>query len=78
VSVTGPGGKPYQPAQVQADLVLPAQHLGPLAVALTHDGPGRYTGGPVTITITGQWQLQITIRSDAFDETTVAIPVSVH
>jgi hypothetical protein len=30
------------------------------------------------VTITGQWQLRITIRSDAFDETTVTIPVSVH
>jgi len=26
----------------------------------------------------GQWQFRITIRSDAFDETTVAVPVSVH
>ena len=32
----------------------------------------------VTVTITGQWQLQITIRSDAFDEATVILPVSVH
>jgi copper transport protein len=78
VSVTGHAGRPYHPQQIQAALSLPARHLGPLSVPLTPDGPGHYTGGPVTVTITGQWQLQITIRSDAFDETTVTIPVSVH
>jgi len=64
--------------QIQAVLSLPARHLGPLSVPLAPDGPGRYLGGPVGITMTGQWQLRITIRSDAFDEATVAVPVSVH
>lgn len=77
VSVTSSAGRPYRPAQIQAFLVLPARHLGPLAVPLTPDGPGRYVA-PVTMTFTGQWQLQITIRSDAFDETTVALPLLVH
>jgi copper transport protein len=78
VSITGSAGRPYRPQQVQAALSLPARQLGPLAVRLTPAGPGHYIGGPVTVTITGQWQLQITIRSDAFDETTVTVPVSVH
>lgn len=78
VSVTGSTGKPYRPQQIQAALSLPARHLGPLPVPLTPDGRGRYLGGPVTVTITGQWQLRITIRSDAFDETSVTVPVTVH
>jgi copper transport protein len=78
VSVTGTTDRPYRPRQIQISLELPARHLGPLAVALTPAGPGRYASAPVTVTITGQWQLRITIRSDAFDETTVAVPVSVH
>lgn len=78
VSVTGSTGKPYRPQQIQAALSLPARHLGPLPVPLTPDGRGRYLGGPVTVTITGQWQLRITIRSDAFDETSVTVPVAVH
>jgi copper transport protein len=78
VSITGSAGRPYRPQQVQAALSLPARQLGPLAVRLTPAGPGHYIGGPVTVTITGQWQLQITIRSDAFDETTVTVPVPVH
>jgi len=78
VSVTGSGGKPYRPAQLQVALDMPARHLGPLAVPVKADGLGRYASQAVTMTITGQWQVQITIRSDAFDETTVVVPVPVH
>lgn len=78
MSLTGSGGRPYRPQEVQAALSLPARHLGPLAVPLRPAGPGHYRGGPVTATITGVWQLQITIRSDAFDETTIDVPVPVH
>ncbi len=78
VTIFSKTGKPYTPAQVLASLSLPARNLGPLAVSLTADGAGRYVGGPVTVTITGQWQLQFTIRSDAFDETTVVVPVPIH
>lgn len=55
-------------------LELPSRHLGPLAVALTPASPGQYASAPVTVTITGQWQLRIIVRSDAFDETTVTVP----
>ena len=77
MSISGSGGRPYRPQQVQAALSLPARHLGPLSVPLSPAGPGRYRG-PVTATITGVWQLQITIRSDAFNETTVYVRVPVH
>jgi copper transport protein len=78
VSVRNAQGQPYSPQQVQAALALPARNLGPLSVKLTAQGPGAYLGGPAIVTLTGQWQLQITIRSDAFDETTVTLTVSVH
>jgi copper transport protein len=77
VTITGSRGGPYTPRQVQVSLSLSARNLGPLNVPLTPDGQGRYLG-TVTVTITGQWQLRITIRSDAFDETTVAVPVPVR
>ena len=78
VSVTNDKGQPYRPQQVDAVLALPERNLGPLPVKLTAQGPGTYLSAPTVVTITGQWQLRITIRSDAFDETTVTIPVSVH
>jgi copper transport protein len=78
LSVTNDKGQPYRPQQVDAVLALPERNLGPLPVKLTAQGPGTYLSAPTVVTITGQWQLRITIRSDAFDETTVTIPVAVH
>jgi copper transport protein len=78
VSVTGTTDKPYRPQQIEMSLELPARHLGPLAVALAPAGPGQYVSAPVTVTLTGRWQLRITVRSDASDETTVIVPVSVR
>ncbi len=79
VSVTNTKGQPNRPQEVDAAVALPARNLGPLPVKLTPSGPGAYVSAtPVIVTLTGQWQVQITIRSDAFDETTVTLPVSVH
>jgi copper transport protein len=78
VSVTDSAGRPYSPRQIEVSALLPARHLGPLPVALRQDGAGRYASGSISVPIAGEWQLQITIRSDAFDETTVSVPVRVH
>jgi copper transport protein len=78
VSVTSSGGKPYRPQQIQVAVDMPARHLGPLAVPVKADGLGRYVSQAVALTFTGQWQVQITIRSDAFDETTVYLPFPVQ
>jgi copper transport protein len=78
VKVTNSAGKLITPQQLTVSLELPARHLGPLAVALKLNGRGRYSSGPVAMTIIGQWQLQITVRSDAFDETTVSVPIPVQ
>jgi copper transport protein len=78
VSVTNVNGQPYRPQQIAVVLALPERNLGPLPVQLTTEGLGTYLSAPVIVTITGQWSLRITIRSDAFDETTVTIPVAVH
>lgn len=78
VSVTNSKGQPYHPQEIDVVLALPQRNLGPLPVKLTAEGPGTYRSTPVVVSLTGQWQVRITIRSDAFDETTVTIPVSVH
>lgn len=78
ISVTRSNGTPYQPQQIQAALSMPARQLGPLPIRLTSQGHGRYLGGPAVVSAVGQWQLLITIRSDAFDETNLTVPFSVH
>jgi copper transport protein len=63
---------------VTAALYFPAQNLGPLPVTLTPAAPGQYRTEDATVTFTGQWTLQIIVRSDAFDETSVTFPMAIH
>jgi len=78
VYFTTPAGQPYVPAQVTAALYFPAKDLGPLPVTLTRTAPGQYRAQDATVTFTGQWTLQVIVRSDAFDETSVTFPVAIH
>jgi copper transport protein len=73
-----PDGRTFVPAQVTAGLYFPAKNIGPFPITLTAAAPGQYRTQLATFTFTGQWQLQLTVRSDAFDETTLYIPVAVH
>lgn len=70
-------GLPYAPAQLTADFVLPAQNLGPLTLRMENDGAGHFVNLPVLLEFRGTWDLDLTIRSDTFDETTIRVPVDV-
>lgn len=78
LTLTTPGGQAFRAAQVQASLYMGARNLGPLPVALTATGPGRYRAASASFGFIGQWQLRVTVRSDAFDETTIVVPVTIH
>ena len=78
VYFTTAGGQAYVPAQVTAALYYPAKGLGPLPVTLTRTAPGQYRAQDATVTFTGRWTLQVIVRSDAFDETSVTFPVAIH
>jgi copper transport protein len=78
VYFTGDAGRGYVPAQVTAELYYPAKALGPITVALTKTAPGQYRTQLATFGFTGPWSLAITVRGDAFDETTVSFPFGVH
>ena len=76
--LTGAAGHGYVPAQVTGELSYPAKDLGPVAVTLTETAPGQYRTQRAEFTFTGQWSLTVTVRSDAFDKTTVSFPFGVH
>lgn len=78
LALTDTAGHPYQAAQVQASLSLPSRGLGPLPIQLTAERGGVYLGAPVVAAFTGQWQILVTVRSDKFDETTVALSVPIR
>lgn len=71
-------GFAYSPAEVDVSYTLPARKLGPITSAVENDGQGHYVDQPVTLPVAGQWQVAVTIRSDAFDETTLHIPMNVR
>lgn len=70
-------GLPYDAAQITLSFTLPAQKLGPLTATVVRDGPGHYLDQPLTLGFPGTWTLNVTIRSDNFDETTLSLPVKI-
>lgn len=78
VSFTKASGQAFAPAQVTAALYFPARKLGPLPVTLIRTAPGQYRALGATVTFTGQWTLQVIVRSDEFDETSVTFPLGIH
>jgi copper transport protein len=78
VYFTRADGHAFIPAQVTAALYFPARNLGPLPVTLTRTAPGQYRALNATVTFTGQWTLQVIVRSDAFDETSMTFPLGIH
>ncbi|MDQ1629355.1 MAG: copper transport protein [Actinomycetota bacterium] len=59
-------GEPTAPAEVTAELRLPAQNLGPLRVPLQPAGPGHWLA-TVDVPLRGDWDLQVTARTSEFD-----------
>jgi copper transport protein len=78
VYFTTAAGRAYQPAQVTAALYYPARNIGPLPVTLSLTAAGQYRAQNATVTFTGQWTLQVIVRSDGFDETSVTVPLKIH
>jgi copper transport protein len=78
VYFTKADGRPFLPAQVTAALYFSAKGLGPLPVTLTRTAPGQYRAQDATVTFTGQWTLQVIVRSDEFDETSVTFTLGIH
>ena len=70
-------GLPYDAAQLTMAFSLPSENLAALNATVVHDGPGHYIDQPLDLTFPGTWTLSVTIRSDDFDETTVAVPVKI-
>jgi hypothetical protein len=69
---------PCRSGPTRSSLYFTAKGIGPEPVSPKTTAPGQYRNQTVTVTFTGQWTLQLIIRSDAFDETSVTFPVAVH
>lgn len=67
--VFGPDQQPTNPKQITATVSLPSQQIGPLPVRLYQGGPGHWAAA-VTVPVAGDWQLAVTVRTTAIDEST--------
>ncbi|CAM5448532.1 FixH family protein [Streptomyces viridifaciens] len=69
LALDGTNGKPVDVPEVQLAFTLPDRDLGPLPVALTPAGTGRWSG-TAQLPLAGTWVVSVQIRSSDIDQTT--------
>ena len=72
-----PNGKPVDEPELDVTLTLPAKSLGPLPVKLSKLDIGHWAASALQLPMAGSWQLSVSVRSDAIDETTVTATMNV-
>ena len=77
ITVRTDDGRPYRPRQVTASLSQDEHSIGPIVLVLRSTGPGAYVSKPAALDFLGSWTLRVLIRVDAFDETSVTVPVRI-
>ncbi|MFI2608097.1 FixH family protein [Kitasatospora sp. NPDC018619] len=69
LALDGADGQPVDVPEVQLAFTLPDRDLGPLPVALTTEGTGRWSG-TAQLPLAGNWVVSVQIRSSDIDQTT--------
>ncbi|GAB7181795.1 FixH family protein [Kitasatospora sp. Ki12] len=69
LALDGPDGQPVDVPEVQLAFTLPDRDLGPLPVALTPEGTGRWSG-TAQLPLAGTWVVSVQVRSSDIDQTT--------
>ncbi|MFJ4904369.1 copper resistance CopC/CopD family protein [Streptomyces sp. NPDC093249] len=69
--VERPNGKPLDVPEVKIALTLDAKDIGPLPVAPDRIQTGHWSASGVQIPISGDWRIQVTVRTSEIDQTTV-------
>ena len=73
--VFGKNGQPSEPKEVTAQITKGS--LGPLAVDLEKAGPGHRQGA-VSVPVTGDWTLSVTLRTTAVDQDTAEVTLPIR
>ncbi|WP_063832307.1 MULTISPECIES: FixH family protein [Streptomyces] len=69
LALDGADGQPVDVPEVQLAFTLPDRDLGPLPVALTPEGTGRWSG-TAQLPLAGNWVVSVQVRSSDIDQTT--------
>ncbi|MFC8452790.1 FixH family protein [Kitasatospora sp. NPDC057223] len=76
LKLDGPDGQPVEVPEVQLAFTLPDRDLGPLPVALTPEGTGRWTG-TAQLPLAGNWVVSVVVRSSDIDQATEIKPLKI-
>ncbi|MER7910737.1 copper resistance protein CopC [Streptomyces sp. NPDC096068] len=69
--VERPDGKPLDVPEVKVALTLEAKDVGPLPVAPDRIQAGHWSASGVQIPMSGEWRIQVTVRTSDIDQTTI-------
>ncbi|WP_435846407.1 copper resistance CopC/CopD family protein [Streptomyces fradiae] len=71
VDVDGTDGRARDVAELKVSFTLDEREIGPLAVALDKDAPGRWTARSARLPLPGDWRIRVTVRTSDIDQTTI-------
>ncbi|MCX5297318.1 copper resistance protein CopC [Streptomyces sp. NBC_00193] len=66
-----PDGKPLDLPELKVSFTLEAKEIGPLPVLPERAAPGHWTASGVQLPLTGDWRIDVTVRTSDIDQTTV-------
>ncbi|MFE4262953.1 copper resistance CopC/CopD family protein [Streptomyces sp. NPDC056883] len=66
-----PDGKPLDLPELKVSFTLEAKQIGPLPVLPERAAPGHWSASGVQLPLTGDWRIDVTIRTSDIDQTTV-------
>lgn len=72
VYVEGPDGQAVDIPEVKIALTLSAKDIGPLPVVPDHITTGHWSASGVQIPMTGDWKIEVTVRTSDIDQVTVS------
>ncbi len=76
--VLGGLGTPEAVLGLDAELLLPSGHVGPVRVPLHLSGPGHYYATDVVFPAAGDWHLTVTVRTASGRSGSAAVVLPVH
>ncbi|WP_371101179.1 copper resistance CopC/CopD family protein [Streptomyces sp. PU_AKi4] len=72
VYVEGPDGQAFDIPEVKVAFTLSAKDIGPLPVVPDHITTGHWSASGVQIPMTGDWKVEVTVRTSDIDQVTVS------
>ncbi len=70
--VEDPDGRPVDIPEVKVAFTLSAKDIGPLPVVPDHVTTGHWSASGVQIPMTGDWKVEVTVRTSDIDQVTVS------